>query len=232
MTGRADHQVSTTANELDAVEGNARRLDQRIRLLVGSIGDNLARLHHLVEEAKQGEIHKALGFASWTAYLADALTIQVQLDREQRRELVCYLSGEGMSQRAIATAVNTSLGTVNQDLSSQVFNSEHLPPLDDPAEILAERSTGIDDKSYPRNKSNAAVDERPQRKPRRRPITESFEHFTRNLGKNTASLMRLAADDRFARNGEELAQVNLSDLKRARQRLDEVIARLEGWWDR
>ncbi|POY04852.1 hypothetical protein C3469_04360 [Mycobacterium kansasii] len=118
---------------------DAKRLDQRIRLLAGSIGDSLAKLHQLVDEAKQGEIHKALGFSSWTAYLADALTIHVQLGREQRRELVGYLSGEGMSQRAIADVVGVDQKTVSNDLRSGEENSSPvLPPV-----------IGIDGKRYP-----------------------------------------------------------------------------------
>jgi hypothetical protein len=95
---------------------DAERLDKRIRLLVGTINDNLDKLYELVEQAKAGAIHKALDYPSWTAYVADTIKIQVRLDRGQRRELVGYLSGEGMSQRAIADVVGVDQKTVSNDL--------------------------------------------------------------------------------------------------------------------
>ena len=51
----------------------AERLDKRIRLLVGSINDNLAKLYELVEEAKHGQVHVALGYPSWPARCAAPL---------------------------------------------------------------------------------------------------------------------------------------------------------------
>lgn len=106
---------------------DAHRLDKRIRLLVATIDNNLAKLHGLVEEAKHGEIHKALGFASWTAYLADAFQVQIRIDRHKRRELVGYLSGEGMSQRAIASVVGVDQKTVSNDLRAGEENSSPEP---------------------------------------------------------------------------------------------------------
>ncbi len=117
----------------------AERLDKRIRLLVGSIHESLAKLHGLVEEAKQGDVHKVLGYPSWTAYLADVFTVRVRLEVEQRRELVAYLSGEGMSQRLIADVVGTGVGTVNRDLAESPVPDGTPEPV-----------TGRDGKTYPR----------------------------------------------------------------------------------
>jgi hypothetical protein len=93
----------------------AERLDGRIRRMVNAVNEHLSKLQELVDEAKRGDIHVTLGYPSWTAYLADVFTVQVRFDREQRRELVGYLSGEGMSQRVIADVVGASVGTVNAD---------------------------------------------------------------------------------------------------------------------
>lgn len=109
---------------------DAERLDRRIRLLTNSIGDSLSKLYDLVEQAKVGQIHVALGYASWTAYVADACRINVKIGRDQRREIVGWLSGEGMSQRAIADVVGASPGTVNADLQSGVQNRTPEPAPD------------------------------------------------------------------------------------------------------
>jgi hypothetical protein len=86
----------------------ATRLDKRIRLMASTVRENLTKIATLVEEAKAGEIHVALGFSSWTAYLADALGSQIELSTESRRSVVELLAGEGMSNRAIATAVGVT----------------------------------------------------------------------------------------------------------------------------
>lgn len=202
----------------ELIADDAKRLDQRIRLVAGSIGDSLAKLHALVEEAKRGEVHKALGFPSWTAYLADALTIRVQIDREQRRELVGYLNGEGMSQRAIATVVGASVGTVNSDLD-QVFSSEHVEPAGDPDDSgEPEETTGIDNKVYPRR--------RPEPKPpRRRPITDEFLDLSVKLRPIEKRFRKLIDDDRIARNREALTS-RRNDLIRFGLLVDDLIAAL------
>jgi transposase-like protein len=93
----------------------ATRLDKRIRLMADTLRDNIAKITGLIEEAKTGEIHVALGFASWTAYLADALGGRLELDSDSRREVVALMSGEGMSQRAIAQAVGVNQATISRD---------------------------------------------------------------------------------------------------------------------
>lgn len=102
---------------------DAERLDRRIRLMVNSITDSLDKLHSLVEQAKSGAIHQTLDYPSWTAYISDVFTISIRLDRPHRRELVEYLSGQGMSQRAIADVVGVDQKTVSNDLRVGEENS-------------------------------------------------------------------------------------------------------------
>lgn len=112
----------------------AKRLDNRIRLMAATVRENLTKIAALVEEAKSGQIHVALGFASWTAYLADALGGQLELTTESRRAVVELMAGEGMSQRAIAQAVGVSQKTVDRDLDKATQVSHGDSP--------AERCTG------------------------------------------------------------------------------------------
>jgi hypothetical protein len=103
----------------------AKKLDKRIR----STSDKAIKNHErtlglfdeltaLLTEARDGEIHKALGLKSWTAYLADAVNIDVP-QREDRKALAQFLSGQGMSQRAIASTLNVSQKTVDRDLDGE-----------------------------------------------------------------------------------------------------------------
>lgn len=107
--------------------GAARRLSERIRLTAHSARENLARLQVLVQEAQAGQAHVVLGYASWTAYLADVFGEEpLRLPRDQRQELVGYLAGEGMSTRAIAPIVGVSKAQVATD--AQVSRTGHLTP--------------------------------------------------------------------------------------------------------
>jgi hypothetical protein len=103
----------------------AKKLDRRIR----STGDKMVASHAKTQqlwaelldslnEAKQGEIHKALGIKSWTAYLADAVNITPPT-REDRKEMALFLSGEGAPQRAIAKMLNASQKTIDRDLDGE-----------------------------------------------------------------------------------------------------------------
>lgn len=179
---------------------DAERLDKRIRLLADSINNNLAKLYELVELAKVGEIHVVLGFPSWPAYIADVFGGQVRLDREQRRELVGYLSGEGMSQRAIAEVVAVDQKTVTNDLRAREENSSPEPAGADrktAAEAHPVTVTGRDGKTYPAKQEQ-------KRKPRRGDLPKTFEHTVQDLWKLTERFERLCADDRFTRNRAEL----------------------------
>lgn len=68
----------------------------------------------------------------------------------------------------------------------------------------------------------------PERKQRRHPLPDSFWRATFDLKKRAESVVRLAADDRFKKNKDQIADVNLSDLVRVRDALTGVIQQLEG----
>lgn len=96
---------------------DARRLTERIRYTALSVRDGMEKLQRLVQEAKDGNAHVALGFASWTAYLSQTLGSEpLRLARDDRQALVGYLAGEGMSTRAIAPIVGVTQQQVQRDV--------------------------------------------------------------------------------------------------------------------
>jgi hypothetical protein len=101
---------------------DAERLQTRTSAKADEIRDGFEDLKALVDEAKAGNAHLALGYPSWTAYLADTLHVgePFRLPREERRELVGYLTGEGMSTRAIGVVAGISEGTVRNDLRTEL----------------------------------------------------------------------------------------------------------------
>lgn len=157
-------------------EPAATRLTQRIRLLAQSTCDQLRKLKTLVDEAQAGKAHIVLGYPSWPAYLADVLgDLHLHLGRDDRRDLVGYLSDKGMSTRAIATTVNVARNTVKSDLQVGQIDppaTERAPAADTEVfvtntgqEIVvtgAERSmsnvvTGLDGKAYRSSRSHGRI---------------------------------------------------------------------------
>jgi len=111
---------------------DAQRLTQRIRLVAQTLSENIDKLKMLVAEARESNAYAALGYPSWTAYLADVLgETPLRLEREVRQELVAELSAQGMSTRAIAPIVGVDNATVHRDISG-VANATPEPAIDYP----------------------------------------------------------------------------------------------------
>lgn len=120
---------------------DARVLTDRICAAARYIADQIARLRVLVEQARAGQAWVALGYASWTAYLADTLE-PMRLPREERREVVGYLSEQGMSTRAIAPIVSADPKAVVND--RRVIAA--LPGVE--SSTPAPTVTGLDGRQY------------------------------------------------------------------------------------
>jgi hypothetical protein len=116
-------------------------LDKRIRLQAGRAKDSLTKLYVLVEQAKHGQVHTTLGYRSWDTYVANVFTAKISLGREQRRELVEYLCGEGMSNRRIADVINIDEGTVRNDRKATAENSAPSPNEQTPVDLDDEHQT-------------------------------------------------------------------------------------------
>jgi hypothetical protein len=138
-------------------ESDAEWLTDKIAAKAAGIRNSLEDLKVLVDEAKAGNAHLALGYPSWTAYLAATLgggQDQMRLPRVERRELVGYLTGEGMSTRAIGVVAGVSEGTVRNDLRTELASfpkpgaQNYAPAEEEPAQ--PPMITGRDGKEYPR----------------------------------------------------------------------------------
>ncbi|WP_066586359.1 hypothetical protein [Cellulomonas timonensis] len=124
-------------------EQDARALTERIRQTARDVNDRVTRLLQLVEQALTGEAWSALGYASWTAYLADTLE-PMRLPLEERREVVGWLTGRGMSTRAIAPIVSVDQKTISNDrraIAAATAGEEDSSP----APLVV---TGVDGKTY------------------------------------------------------------------------------------
>lgn len=224
-TTSATHQDNRSAADRTpgrpaaVVDARARR--DRIKLLLGSITETTEKLAELIEAARDDGDHAALGFASWTAYVAAEFSGQLSgLGTAERRVAVHALSTAGMPSRSIAEVSGVNQSTVVRDLrvmhAASPADSGVRPEVEAPEQARDARVTGGDGRSYAR--------EAPQRIPRRRPLPDAFGDALSNLDKALSQLERLTGDDRF--------QTNREVLQRHRHRLASVAAQLSGVRDR
>jgi hypothetical protein len=115
----------------------AHYLDAKIRDTGRNLAANIDALLNLLEQAKAGQIHKALGFPSWPAYVCDAVQIAPS-HRTDRKLLAALMSAEGLSQRAVAAVLSVDQKTVSNDLRSGEENSSLV-------------TVGLDGKGYERD---------------------------------------------------------------------------------
>jgi hypothetical protein len=155
--------VNTETGELiEPMDADAaRRLTERIRIAAANYTDAKAKVLRLVDRAKAGSAHLALGYKSWTAYLSDVLSDEpLRLAREDRRELVTRLADEGMSTRAIAPIVGASKSTVADDLAEPTVQNR---TVDEPPAPVVRTTTGLDGRE--RTSVTAGRSLRPQPRP-------------------------------------------------------------------
>ncbi|PZE66942.1 helix-turn-helix domain-containing protein [Curtobacterium sp. MCBD17_021] len=215
----------------------AERISTRIGLRLDTIGDNYVAVMPMIREAIERQAYAALGYKSHGAYAQDRFgDALAKVGVELRREIVRELAEAGMSVRAIAPIVGTSHMTVSRDLApvTPVTPAETAPPVggdedgrspsttgewspddgflneatgevtvgDIGAEIPTPEPrtvTGVDGKTY-----NVPA-EKPA--PRRSPLTDTARNAGWDARKLAERLQRIAADDRYARNKEEVASL-------------------------
>jgi hypothetical protein len=189
----------------------ARRRRDRIKLLLTSMTEQANKVVAILEQAQTNEDHTALGYASWTAYVAGEYAgLLADLDRAQRRVAVGELTAAGMPSRAIAEIVGVDHSTVVRD--RQVVHvappdrEDHVAREDDVDRLGHEdhvdrRVTGLDGKSYP-VPSKPVIE---PGKPRRGSLPDDYWRVLNDLDKVVRRLEKLHADDRFMTNRKTLS---------------------------
>lgn len=169
-------------------EQEAQKLTERIRLTAHNYTEARAKLQDLVAEAKEGNAHLALGYASWTAYLSEVLGEEpMRLARSERQEMVQLLSSEGMSTRAIAPIVGVHHDTVASDIRTVGNPTVEAAPV-----------TGVNGKTYARPEPQPEPVAAPA--PKRRPLTDQSSEAGWELAKSVEKVERIITDDRFPAN--------------------------------
>ncbi len=161
---------------------DARILTDRIKVAVEATW-------HLVTEAYKSRAWSALGYSSWDDYCTREFgTSRLRLPREERQEVVASLRESGLSTRAIAAATGIDRKTIRRDLD-QVGE---MGPV-----------TGTDGKTYP---ARPAPEPKPAAdKPRRSSLVDQARGAGWELRKAVERIERIAADDRYPANKEQVA---------------------------
>ena len=186
----------------------AKQVTARLKLLLGTLAENTAKVLSLIELAEHGKAWQALGYPSWTAYVRTEFSGAVAgLARAERVPITAKLAEAGMPVRAIAAVTGTSVGTVHNDTVESGVQRLNTSTPDKPV-------AGLDGKSYLRNGRPTAggmqelSDAVPpvRQKPRRRPLPDAYRDAVYDLDKVVRRLEKLHADDRFANNRKALAE--------------------------
>ncbi|MGH3095125.1 MAG: helix-turn-helix domain-containing protein [Streptosporangiales bacterium] len=114
---------------------NPRRLTERIKTHIASVQQSLDELVELIAEAYDGRVWEPLGYSDWDSYIrAEFYSVgRLRLTRDERRDLVVGLRSQGMSTRAIGTALGVSHTEVQRS------GGTNVPPAP---------VTGLDGKEY------------------------------------------------------------------------------------
>lgn len=199
-------------------ETAARDRQAQIRLKVSGIHRDIEELSEIVTTAKESGDHLALGYPSWSAYLAETLGQEpMRLDRAERREVVALLAGEGMSTRAIAPVVGADQATVVRDRQVMQVASPGPGPAAPIEPTTPALVTGLDGKTYTQPAAEAT------RTPPRRALTDQFFDAAYDMGKAVEKVHRLTQDDRWTNNKAQVASKHEADLRQTADLLAEVI---------
>lgn len=151
----------------------------------------------LIQQAWQTRAWAALGYSSWDDYMTREFgTSRLRLPREERQEVTISMRELGMSTRAIASATGGSEATVRRSLAGA--------SNDAPAPVAPRPITGTDGKTY--QPSQASPNPKPApTAPRRSPLGDQVRSAGWDLRKSVERLERLAADDRFSAQRDQMA---------------------------
>lgn len=196
-------------------EGKAKVLDKRIRQASARVAENTAQMLALLDEAATGQIHVALGFPSWTAWVKDAVKI-TPANEVERKSLVSLMSGKGMGQRAIADVVGVNQATVSRDIAEAEAAGDAPASTD---------TLGPDGKTYkrePKPKKQEPLDvEEVEEEVKQQPVSVDFKDEMDELANCVSSFNDILEDERFVKARKTIAKHNLN-------KLQEYITALQG----
>jgi predicted transcriptional regulator len=218
----------------------AKALDKKIRSQVDKVAsardktlDLLEELSVLVQQAKDGQIHKALE-TSWSKWLSDAVQIEPR-NREDRKMIAQFLYGEGMSQSAVAKTLGVSQKTIDRDVDDMEHeDGATVTSLDGKVRSKQGKGghTAADDEDETEVIDAEVVEgeeleesEEPEYEPMTAvAIVESFAEETANLVASSNELKLLAQEDKWAGAKKRILKAgNLNNIQEVITELQAIV---------
>jgi hypothetical protein len=141
-------ELAVVPERLD--EAGAKKLHARIKTEIRTMEKGFDTFKGLLVQAKAGEIHRALGYPSWTAYVATEFKGVWRADTiDARLEIVALLAGEGFSVRAIAAVTGTKKSQAGRDLAAV------------PSGTVSDTVTTLNNKLMARRKNTITIKDEP-----------------------------------------------------------------------
>ena len=200
-------------------KAKAEALDKKITTAVGTVGNSMEKLFALVTEAKDGKIHVALGFPSWTAYFADRVAAPMNAIGE-RKEVAAMLHDEGMSNRAIGAVLGVSHATASNDVKTVKAEREKKAAAEGKT-VAAKpgKTVGKDGKEYTRKP--AVKKPVPQPKPKKSDAEirldisiADAENVVDDIATLAASLENLYAADDYVHGSDKEIQALIAKARK------------------
>lgn len=183
-TTKAEDQGTREAQREQAA---AIKVDQKIRKLAGDAENTMAQLNLLIAEVIERKTFVLLGFETWQAYVSDVTSKNMpQLAAVSRNALIKFLTAKGMSVRAVATALNTSAGTVsavnNGSNTGAPENRKGGAPKGQ-AQVRRSPAVRLEDqvKEWQDNAAGSVKSTLPELKALRAQLAKALEHVDRTI---------------------------------------------------
>lgn len=208
-----------TSTELEVVkvdfpeplsESKAKVLDERIRQASIRVADNTATLLDLLKEAEVGQIHLALRYPSWKAYVKEVVQIR-PADNTERKALVSLMNGKGMTLREMAPVLGVGKSTVQRDLASQNVPDGTSEPKQEPLDVEYEEQP----------EPTPEVEPEPEVKPQ--PVSKDFKDEMAMLYNSVSSFKEILADEQFPKARKTIAKNHLNKLQEYIADLQKVV---------
>lgn len=140
-----DGELPLDKTKAEALDKKVIVATERVNTAADNFEDRMLALSELVNQARTGQIHVALGFASWTAYFTARVEVPVLGNLTERKPVIALLHDAGLSQRDIAKQIGVSAATVNATV--QELNASRPADAEKPAAKTVDKRGAVRDRA-------------------------------------------------------------------------------------
>jgi transposase len=211
--------------EAKALDKKIRSASDRVTAGIGKVQNDFDQLVGLIDQAAQGEIHKALGLKSWAVWLKDAVQF-APANRVERKELIGIMSGKGLSQRTIAGMLNVSQKTVDRDLDGEQVEEGATVTSLDGAKRPKNKAKDVEPEQEPLEAETEELEDEKPEAMTAVAIVGAFDDEVANLWAAHTELDLLLSEEKWANARKRVAAANLNHLQQVITTLQTIVDNL------